>query len=737
MSWASAKDLAGLPGMPGTRRGVLDRASREGWPSRSEATRGGYVVRYRIDALPDATRSALALGRAANDDGLAQPVGVTAAGAAGRQLDALRKATDRAAGTAATAAVTGERARERDDKLRLLVAFRRFWDTFGGALCPALQAFVDHYNDERVEVPDSVRQRWPRIRRWHAVRDWWQALDRKGGAGLVRAPSSRAGKSEVLEGVLGQFVLATLHEKPHLNGKALHRLAEKAIAAGLLQVERLPSLRSFQYAISDSKRGWKKTNAQLFAAITNPDKWRSHFMSAAGSRSDGVQLNDLWEMDGTKADLLLADGKRWTLTVVVDVGSRDALIRLSPTARAAVVMGLTRRAMAEWGKPRTLKTDNGSDYTAEQYELGLTQIDPDMHVLCDPYQPQQKPHVERFIGTLLHDLFELLPGFIGHSVAERKDIEARRSFAERMQKGSPDGGPVELRLSPDQLLAILENWLADYRNREHAGLGGKTPNQVRAEFSGTIYRIDERALDIFLAPAGKAGMASVQKKGIRIDNGWFNCAEIGGLEGQQVQVRQTEEDLGVCYVFDLAGRYVGTAVNHAAKGVSSAEVAAQRREHQKRFLSEQKAALKAHVKAVKPQQLVMEILTRKTEEAVDAATNVTRLVREAEHTNEAIESVSASVYERTPNQLSAAQTETLTRIESGQAAAPARAPVLRLDTPNARYSAWLRLQQRMQAGEAIEPRDLKWADGYATSAECKAMQRLHQGTDPLAAEAGG
>jgi len=459
-------------------------------------------------------------------------------------------------------------------------------------------------------------------------------------------------------------------------------------------------------------------------------------MAAAGSRSEGVEPNDLWEMDGTKADLLLADGRRWMLTVVIDVGSRRMMLRLSPTARAAVVMGLTRRALVEWGKPRRLKTDNGSDYTAEQYELGLTQLDPDMHVLCDPFQPQQKPHVERGIGTLLHDLFELLPGFIGHNVAERKDIEARRSFAERLMRGTPDGGPVELRLAPEQLQAILENWLVDYHGREHAGLGGKSPNQVMAEWSGTVYRIDERALDIFLAPAGKAGMATVQKKGILIGGGWFNCAELGGLEGQQVQVRQTEEDLGVCYVFDLAGRYVGTSINHAAKGVSRAEVAAQRREHQKRFLAEQKAVLKAHVKAVKPQQLVMEVLTRKTEAAVDAATNVTRLKREVQHTNDAIASVVAATTEGAASQLSAAQSVTLARLEAGQAPAP-RAPVLRLDTPNARYSAWLRLQQRLQAGEAVEPRDLKWADGYAAGPECRAMQQLHQGTDPLAAEAGG
>ena len=33
--------------------------------------------------------------------------------------------------------------------------------------------------------------------------------------------------------------------------------------------------------------------------------------------------------------------------------------------------------------------------------------------------------------TFSHDLVELLDGYIGHDVAARKDIEARRSFAQR------------------------------------------------------------------------------------------------------------------------------------------------------------------------------------------------------------------------------------------------------------------------------------------------------------------
>ncbi|MGC4076264.1 MAG: DNA-binding protein [Rubrivivax sp.] len=734
MTWAAAKDLAGLPGMPGTRRGVQDLAARAGWPSRREATRGGYVVLYPVDALPDVTRTALAVRGAANDDdGASHAVvltpGLLAAAAAGRKLQGVRQAESRASGTATHAAITGDRARERDDKLRLLVLFRRFWDHFGGELCPAMQHFVHSWNEGRIDASDALRARFPHIRRWKTVLEWWTGLDRNGGAALARKPSTRAGRSSVLEGALGRAVLAILHEYPHLGGTQIHRLIEKSIAIGDLQLDApLPPARTFRHAVTR----WKKDNAQLFTLVTNPDRWRSHYMSAAGSRSEAVGPNDLWEMDGTKVDLLLLDGRRWTLTAVIDVGSRRMKCRLSPTARAAVVMGLTRAAMLDWGKPVTIKTDNGSDYVAEQYVFGLALIDQRMHVLCDPFQPQQKPHIERGIGSLLHDLVELLPGFIGHSVAERKDIEARRSFADRLMRGSSDGGPVTIRLQPEQLQDIIDNWLADYHARPHSGLGDRSPNQVMAEWSGTTYRVDPRALDVFLSPANKTGLATVTKKGIRLDHGWFNCAEIGGLEGQQVQVKQTEEDLGTCYVFDLAGRYVGTAIDHARKGISAAEVAAERLAIQKRVMAEQKAALKAAVRAVKPHQLVMNVLQRRTDAAIDAGDNVTRLRRDVEHTSDAIDSVTTPP--AAAPRLSAAAAETLARMDAGQGVT--RAPVLRLDTPNARYSAFLRLQRRRDAGDAIEPRDLKWADGYAASAECKAMCQLHQGTDPLAAEAG-
>lgn len=65
MRWIKGRDLAGLPGMPGTTRGILRRANCEGWPSRPAAGRGGGSE-YLVAALPVATLAHLGVRSAAN-----------------------------------------------------------------------------------------------------------------------------------------------------------------------------------------------------------------------------------------------------------------------------------------------------------------------------------------------------------------------------------------------------------------------------------------------------------------------------------------------------------------------------------------------------------------------------------------------------------------------------------------------------------------------------------------------
>jgi putative transposase len=57
--------------------------------------------------------------------------------------------------------------------------------------------------------------------------------------------------------------------------------------------------------------------------------------------------------------------------------------------------------------------------------------------------------------------------------------------------------------------------------------------------------------------------------------------------------------------------------------------------------------------------------------------------------------------------------------------APAVAPaqVLRLDdTPQLRYARWVRLEQRVQRGQALTPAEGTWFQGYPAGAEHRSMR---------------
>ncbi len=56
--WYTPKELAGLPGMPGTVQGVHVRAKRDKWESRKRAARGGGRE-YALSSLPPETQAAL------------------------------------------------------------------------------------------------------------------------------------------------------------------------------------------------------------------------------------------------------------------------------------------------------------------------------------------------------------------------------------------------------------------------------------------------------------------------------------------------------------------------------------------------------------------------------------------------------------------------------------------------------------------------------------------------------
>jgi putative transposase len=621
-------------------------------------------------------------------------------------------------------------------RTRVLVIFQRWWATIGGKLHPALDQFALLWSVGHIDAPTALREAIPKLTAG-TLRRWWLDMQERGS--LARDAHPKRGQFTALSGEVGTAVLAVLADKPHMPATAIRNLLLKH---GEVPADQIPSERAFQRAITD----FKAKHAQGWLAHTNPDAWRSKYLSASGDASAHItRPNEEWQMDSTVGDCMLVDPatgeiRRHHIIAVIDVFTRRVMFLVTRTSKANAITALIRRAMDAWGKPERIKTDNGSDYTAELLEFALVQLGI-QHPLCEPFQPQQKPFVERVFGTLLHDLFPQLEGFVGHSVEQRKAIESARSFADRLFGKQAIGRSVELRLTPAQLQTMISNWTHDYLHDVHSTLG-MTPLQRTDAHTREIVRIDPRALDLFLAPIASDSMRTVAKKGIRIDNGVFTATELGGIEGKPVRCRMTEDEIGAIYVFDVDGSFICVAHDTSRLGVTLQEVAAKRKGHQKQVVDGFKDVLKHAKRAYNTDKAVRDVYLDREAKAIDAGQTtgtVRRLPpRETLGTTPAIDSAMAGLAKKAKApQVPAHQAEGVRAAMARLEGASTLAPVFKVaDSQNARYSTWLRMRGRTEQGQALSPAEKTWFDSFSTSAEWRAMDRLHQGTDPLQAQGG-
>ncbi|MBT6429070.1 MAG: DDE-type integrase/transposase/recombinase, partial [Rhodospirillaceae bacterium] len=575
ISWHTASELAGLPGLPGTPRGVTKFAETAGWQderSQYRKRRGkGGGREYRANVLPEETQNYLARRMLLE----AEPV----APGPPDEMPAGRKAQAR-----------------QEAALLILAAWDRHRPATKGGLTAARDDFCHLYNRAEIDgLPGWALKVRPSL-----TAATLQAYENRRAANLIAELGGKYGNrkgSSVIEtdGEINALVLGLIADKPHVKARAV----ERALKARFEDGRALPSLRALQRWM----RAWKSNNGQAYLAAANPDKWRSKYQAAAGSKSAGItRLNQVWEMDSTPTDVLLSDGRRHAIVGVIDVFSRRVRYLVAPTSRATSVAAVLRWALLEWGVPEILKTDNGADYVSRHIKRVLAGLEIHQEI-CPPFTPEAKPHIERSFKTFSHGIVELLDGYIGHDVAGRKDIEARRSFAERY--GGDDS--VRLNLTPEQLQEVCDTWaLGIYEREVHSGfkgaLAGKTPFEVANGWTGTIRRIENpRALDILLAGApGGSGWRTVGKKGIAVEGRHYIAGELGGLIGDKVQVRYDEADVGRMFVFDADGGYLCQAEAPEITGVSREEVAAKMRADQKDRLAEAKGVLRQAKKLGRP-----------------------------------------------------------------------------------------------------------------------------------------
>ncbi|GAA4650808.1 DNA-binding protein [Kistimonas scapharcae] len=709
--WFTAKELAGLPGLDGVARSVTRRAIRESWQSRPRKARGGGRE-YHIDSLPADTRRALRISQAKKAKTSPPNIVVDRQGL---PSEAKESAFDGEADLKALSLLAGAARERQADRAAILMALADE-EKQHSRKKDAIKSLVDSYNRRDIEPRNGIHRRIKQVNRSTLLR-WRKSVAEQGWASLAgnyRPAKAGTGYFDRYP-LAADLLLALLREYAHTKLSVLHKALLEALKGTDIQ-ERPGRTATGRYI-----NQWKARNPKLFLLLTNRDGYKNKYQAAVGSRSEHVlRLNQEWELDSTPADVMFTDG-RFSLIGVIDIYTRRVRLEVRPSSTAAGIARVLRKAILDWGVPETCRTDQGNDYMSNLVRQALKSLSIDQ-VLCTPYSGEEKPHIERFFKTFSHDLVELLPGFIGHNVAERKALESCKTFAERLMLKDE---VIQSSMSSQEFQGWADDWLENYyHDVPHSSLAGKSPNQMTREWQGNVRRIeDERALDLLLSPLTAR---KVLKKGIKHNGRWFDAPELFALMTPNVQIREDESDLGILYVFDQDGGFLCTAVDRDLLGLSRQEAATETRQRQKaaerEALEAAKEVRKRHKTDVRSVALDM---VRRRERG-----NVADFPRPAEnHSNSHISGASAAMDARenigkpdtrvndVPDYMrpGAGHIEQLVREKDNPLE----------ETMYDRMRRWILLEERVQADQPLADTDQAWKNRFETSSEYRGMKMIY------------
>ena len=503
----------------------------------------------------------------------------------------------------------------RDDARKWhVMRFKSFFNESGLGIKKALNDYCDLVSDGSTDMPNWVSALMPRVN-YVSLERWYYKYLKEGAKALESKYQGNPGTwldehTKEAEWLRGLFI-----KKPHLKAAALHE-ALKAHFKGRL----VPSVSSVWRWL----KRYNAENKQEVLLATNPDKHKNKYRASFGKQYEKVvRLNQLVEIDATPVDIIFkGEKRRQALYCLFEAYSDRRIFALAERSSGRAIGELVYRGLTEFGHIECIKTDGGMEFIGSY----LTRVFSDFeieHKISAPYSPEQKPGVERAFKTLLHDIPELLPGFIGHNVAQAQDIRARRSFAKRMQD-SNNGDFIEVAITQEEFEIFLRKYEATdlHRVRKSGRLRGKCPQQIIDEYAKThtIRRVENiERLAYLLQPAFTR---VVGKDGIRYGGFEFIADELGGMVGDTVEIRPSPQTPGRVAVY-ADGAFVCFARECELEQVDRAEIAARARVKQNELTKEIKAEHRRLKKQINEKAIADEILA----ERAAGASNVRQFQR--------------------------------------------------------------------------------------------------------------
>lgn len=275
---------------------------------------------------------------------------------------------------------------------------------------------------------------------------------------------------------------------------------------------------------------------------------------------EGIELdieysNQVWQVDHTRADIMVVDGQGAplgcpTLTTVVDTYSRCIMgIHLGmdyPSAavtclalRHAILPKQYSRAYApenlwsSYGIPQYLYTDAGKDFTSSHIDQVANSIG---IVLCLRRRPSDGGIVERPFGTFNTEFFSTLPGYT------TRRLKPHQSAVE-----------AEACLTLEQLEGLLIRYITDNYNQQPDARTGAASRMERwqSNLMAQASAKEDRDLDLLLMR--QSNRRVYQGGYIRFANLLYKGEYLEGFVGEQVVLRYDPRDITSLYIYRAQG----------------------------------------------------------------------------------------------------------------------------------------------------------------------------------------
>ena len=228
---------------------------------------------------------------------------------------------------------------------------------------------------------------------------------------------------------------------------------------------RLPSTLIYRALIDNGTITEKTISLSTVTRFVNRLKKEENFATKEMRRYEVEHINEVWYGDSSVGPYLKVGKEKkkvWVIALIDDASRFIVGIDIFFNDNYVNLMGVIRSAVIKYGRPQTLKFDNGANYRSNQMGILGARMGTAIHY-APPYTPTGKAKIERWFRTMKDQWMASLNMNDFHNLEELRES--------------------------------LFQWVQKYNQTPHSSLEEKTPQDRFFEESSLIIRLDEERIE--------------------------------------------------------------------------------------------------------------------------------------------------------------------------------------------------------------------------------------------------